>query len=63
MKRCVLIGLLVIVWLLCLNGQVEAQHYVAIDGAINTEVDLPKLGPDSAYLVSHSLVVSDGGLP
>lgn len=62
MKRCVLIGLLVIVWLLCLNGQVEAQHYVAIDGAINTEVDLPKLGPDSAYLVSHSLVVSDGGL-
>jgi len=40
---------------------VEAQHYVAINGEVDSLMVLPKLGGDSAYLVNESLTVLDGG--
>lgn len=40
---------------------VKAQHYVAINGEIDTLMVLPKLGGDSAYLVNESLTVHNGG--
>lgn len=61
MKRLVLIGFILVTMFFCLNYQAEAQHYVSIDGSINSSVSLPKLGSDSVYLISQSLVVSDGG--
>ena len=40
---------------------VEAQHYVAIDGEVDTILVLPRLGGDTAYLVNSALTVSAGG--
>ena len=40
---------------------VEAQHYVAIDGEVDTVLVLPRLGGDTAYLVNNALTVSAGG--
>ena len=39
----------------------EAQHYVPINGEIDTILNLPRLGGDSAYLVNESLTVVEGG--
>ena len=38
-----------------------AQHYVPIDGMVNTVKVLPKLGGDSVYLVNNALTVFPGG--
>ena len=38
-----------------------AQHYVSIDGEVDAVVTLPKLGGDSAYLVSNGLTVLPEG--
>ena len=40
---------------------VEAQHYVPINGEIDTLLVLPKLGGDSVYWVNESLTVQNGG--
>lgn len=40
---------------------VEAQHYIAINGEIDTAMNLPKLGGDSVYLVNESLTIQNGG--
>ena len=40
---------------------VEAQHYVAINGELDSLMVLPKLGGDSVYWVNESLTVVDGG--
>lgn len=40
---------------------VEAQHYVPINGEIDSLLVLPKLGGDSVYWVNESLTVQDGG--
>ena len=40
---------------------VEAQHYVPINGEIDSLLVLPKLGSDSVYLVNESLTVQNGG--
>jgi len=40
---------------------VEAQHYVPINGEIDSLLVLPKLGGDSVYLVNESLTVQNGG--
>ena len=39
----------------------EAQHYVPLNGEIDTLLNLPRLGADSVYLVSGSLTVIEGG--
>ena len=49
---------------LCLMVQgvlAEAQHYVPLNGEIDTVLNLPQLGADSVYLVSGSLTVVEGG--
>ena len=38
-----------------------AQHYVPIQGSVDSLLVLPKLGGDSAYLVNESLTVVEGG--
>ena len=40
---------------------VEAQHYVPVNGEIDSLLVLPKLGGDSVYWVSESLTVQNGG--
>jgi hypothetical protein len=40
---------------------VEAQHYVPINGEIDSLLVLPKLGGDSVYWVNESLTVQNGG--
>ena len=40
---------------------VEAQHYVPINGEIDSLLVLPKLGVDSVYFVSESLTVKSSG--
>ena len=39
----------------------EAQHYVPLNGEIDSVLNLPRLGADSVYLVSESLTVVEGG--
>ena len=39
----------------------EAQHYVPINGEIDSLLVLPKLGGDSVYFVNESLTVQNGG--
>lgn len=41
--------------------QLEAQHYVPINGEIDTLLVLPRLGGDSVYWVNESMTVQDGG--
>ena len=41
--------------------QVEAQHYIPINGEIDSLLVLPKLGGDSVYMVNESLTVQNGG--
>lgn len=50
-----------LVLLLVQGTSVVAQHYVSLGGAIDTTLVLPKLGGDSAYLVSESLTVTETG--
>lgn len=38
-----------------------AQHYVPMQGVVDSLLVLPKLGGDSAYLVNESLTVVEGG--
>ena len=40
---------------------VEAQHYVPINGVVDSLLVLPKLGGDSVYWVNESLTVQNGG--
>ena len=40
---------------------VEAQHYVPINGEVDSLLVLPKLGGDSVYWVNESLTVQNGG--
>ena len=40
---------------------VEAQHYVPINGEIDSLMVLPKLGGESVYFVNESLTVQNGG--
>ena len=48
--------------LLLMTGfTVEAQHYVAIDGVVDSLMVLPRLGGDSSYLVNNALTVGHGG--
>jgi len=64
MKRFLRIGRLSLLTLLLALGHfVEAQHYVPLDGTIDSLVILSRLGTDSSYLVNNALTVtSDGDL-
>lgn len=42
-------------------AKAEAQHYVPINGELDTLLVLPKLGGDSVYWVNESLTVVEGG--
>ena len=55
--RCLLLALLMLT-----GFSVEAQHYVAIDGEVDTVLVLPRLGGDSAYLVNNALTVMPDGV-
>ena len=52
---------LLLALLLVAGLSVEAQHYVTIDGEVDTVLVLPRLGGDTAYLVNEALTVIDGG--
>ena len=48
--------------LLLLQGTMGlAQHYVQIQGEVDTLTVLPRLGGDSVYLVNDFLTVVEGG--
>lgn len=47
--------------LLVMGISVKAQHYVPLEGEIDTTLVLTKLGSDSSYLVNESLKVVEGG--
>lgn len=47
--------------LLAMGFSVEAQHYVTLDGEIDTVLMLRRLGGDTAYLVNNALTVTSGG--
>ena len=51
----------VLMLLLALGVSAQAQHYVVIDGVIDTMLVLPPLGSDSAYQVQRTLTVVAGG--
>ncbi len=40
---------------------VEAQHYVPVNGEVDTLLVLPRLGGDSVYWVNESLTIQNGG--
>ncbi len=61
MKPLKFIRHLLILLLLTQGFWAAAQHYVPINGALDTLRVLPKLGGDSAYLVNESLTVVEGG--
>lgn len=52
---------LLVLFLLAQGMLAEAQHYVPINGEIDSLLVLPKLGGDSAYWVNESLTVQNGG--
>lgn len=52
---------LLLLLLLAQGLWVEAQHYVPINGEIDSLLVLPKLGGDSVYWVNESLTVQNGG--
>ena len=47
--------------LLATCALVEAQHYVPVNGEIDTLMVLPRLGGDSVYWVNESLTIQNGG--
>ena len=62
MKWLLTIGRLLLLTLLLATGfPVEAQHYVLLDGTIDSLVVLPRLGADSSYFVNNALSVTQGG--
>ena len=61
MKPLKSIRYLLALLLLATGFTVKAQHYVVIDGAIDSLVVLPRLGGDTSYLVNNALTVSHGG--
>lgn len=61
MQQARFIRCLLFVLLMVAGFSVEAQHYVAIDGEVDTVLVLPRLGGDSAYLVNNALTVMPGG--
>ena len=52
---------LLLLLLLAQGVWVEAQHYVPINGEVDSLMVLPKLGGDSVYWVNESLTVQNGG--
>lgn len=46
---------------MALGLHAEAQHYVQVNGEIDTLMVLPRLGGDSVYWVNESLTIRDGG--
>ena len=52
---------LLLLLLLAQGLWVEAQHYVPINGEVDSLMVLPKLGGDSVYWVNESLTVQNGG--
>ena len=61
MKPVKFIRHLLILLLMAQGMMVEAQHYVPINGELDSLMVLPKLGGDSAYWVNESLTVVEGG--
>lgn len=61
MKPLKFIRLLLVLLLMAQGLSVEAQHYVPINGELDTLMVLPKLGGDSVYWVNESLTVVEGG--
>ena len=61
MKPLKFIRHLLVLWLMAHGAWAEAQHYVPLNGEIDTVLNLPRLGADSVYLVSESLTVVEGG--
>ena len=62
MKPLSTIGrILGLVLLMAVALPVGAQHYVAIDGEVDTVMVLPRLGADSTYLVNNALTVTESG--
>ena len=61
MRALKVIRHLLLALLLVQGLSLEAQHYVSLNGEIDTLVNLPRLGGDSVYLVNESLTVVTGG--
>ena len=62
MKGLLRIGRLALLTLFLVIGHfVEAQHYVLLDGTIDSLVVLPRFGTDTSYLVNNALIVTNGG--
>ena len=61
MKPLRSIGYLLVLLLLAPFATVKAQHYVPINGELDTLRVLPKLGGDSVYWVNETLTVVEGG--
>ncbi|MBR6417482.1 MAG: hypothetical protein IKS36_01605 [Bacteroidales bacterium] len=61
MKPVKFIKLLLFLLLMAPGLLVEAQHYVPINGELDSLMVLPKLGGDSVYLVNESLTIVEGG--
>ena len=61
MKLVKFIRHLLFLLLMAQGMMVEAQHYVPINGELDSLMVLPKLGGDSAYWVNESLTVVEGG--
>jgi hypothetical protein len=56
-----IVRLLLLVLLTAAGLSAKAQHYVAIDGEVDSPLVLSPLGGDSAYLVNNALNVTAGG--
>ena len=52
---------LLLALLMVAGFSVEAQHYVTIDGEVDSVLVLPRLGGDTAYFVNNALSVVAGG--
>ena len=61
MRALKVIRHLLLALLLVQGLSLEAQHYVSLNGEIDTLMNLPRLGGDSVYLVNESLTVVTGG--
>ena len=61
MKPLQYIRHLLLLLLLAPCALMEAQHYVPVNGEIDTLLVLPRLGGDSVYWVNESLTVQAGG--
>lgn len=50
-----------LILLLVMGLSAKAQHYVLLNGQVDSTLVLPKMGGDSVYLVNESLTVVEGG--